>query len=153
LRTLYERYGRKGAIGSNFFTIAYGLIDNDTGKYRVVRGGHTPVLHLDAGGRMHVHYTKGVAVGIMGEAEVVVEEAEGTLSSGDRLIIASDGLIEAFGGEGLLDKALERLSAFADGFRGAKLEDFVDAFRRRSREDNAKRLSRDDVSLLVIERK
>jgi serine phosphatase RsbU (regulator of sigma subunit) len=81
-----------------------------------------------------------------------VEEAHGTLSRGDRLIVASDGLIEAFGGEGLLDKALERLSAFADGYRGAKLEDFIDAFRQRSREENAKRLSKDDVSLLVIER-
>ena len=99
---------------------------------------------------MRVHYTRGAAVGVMADADV--EEARGTLSPGDRLIIASDGLIEAFGGEGLLDKALERLSAFADGMRGAKLEEFVDAFRRRSREDSAKRSSRDDVSLLVIER-
>jgi CheY-like chemotaxis protein len=150
LHTLYERYNRKGVIASTFFTIAYGVIDVPTGEYRVARGGHTPVLHLEAGGRMHVHYTKGVAVGIMTDAEV--EEAHGTLSRGDRLIVASDGLIEAFGGEGLLDKALERLSAFADGLRGAKLEDFIDAFRQRSREENAKRPSKDDVSLLVIER-
>jgi CheY-like chemotaxis protein len=150
LHALYERYARKGAIGSTFFTIAYGVIDSASGDYRVARGGHTPVLHLEAGGRMRVHYTKGVAVGIVGEAEV--EESSGKLSPGDRLIVASDGMIEAFGGEGLLDKALERLSSFADGLRGAKLDAFVEAFRRRSREYNATRLSKDDVRLLVIER-
>jgi DNA-binding response OmpR family regulator len=150
MSALNDRYSGKSAIKSTFFTIAYGVIDNATGEYRAARGGHTPVLHLEAGGRMRVHYTRGAAVGVM--ADAVVEEARGTLSSGDRLIIASDGLIEAFGGEGLLDKALERLSAFADGLRGARLEEFVDAFRRRSREDSAKRLSKDDVSLLVIER-
>jgi AmiR/NasT family two-component response regulator len=150
LRALNERYSGKSAIRSTFFTIAYGVIDNATGEYRAVRGGHTPVLHLEAGGRMRIHYTKGAAVGVMADAEA--EEARGTLSPGDRLIIASDGMIEAFGGEGLLDKALERLSAFADGIREAKIEEFVDAFRRRSREESAKRLSRDDVSLLVIER-
>jgi CheY-like chemotaxis protein len=151
LRALYERYDRRGAASSTFFTIAYGVIDNATGEYSVVRGGHTPTLHLEAGGRMHVHYTKGMVVGIMANAEV--EEARGTLSPGDRLLVASDGLIEAFGGEGLLDKALERLCVFTGGLRGAKVEDFVEAFRRRSREQNSKHRSKDDVSLLVIERK
>jgi CheY-like chemotaxis protein len=150
LRSLYERYSRGGVTGSTFFTIAYGVIDNATGEYSAARGGHTPVLHLEAGGRMRVHYTKGAAVGIMGDAEV--EEAGGTLAPGDRLIVASDGLIEAFGDEGLLDKSLERLSAFADGLRGSGLEGFVEAFRRRSREYRANRPSKDDVSLLVIER-
>jgi DNA-binding response OmpR family regulator len=150
LRALNDRYSGKSSIRSTFFTIAYGVIDNATGDYRAVRGGHTPVLHLEAGGRMRVHYTKGAAVGVLVDADV--EETRGTLSPGDRLIVASDGMIEAFGGEGLLDKALERLSAFADGLRGMPLEEFVDAFRRRSQDESAKRPAKDDVSLLVIER-
>ncbi len=150
LRSLNERYSGKSPARSTFFTIAYGVIDNATGEYRAARGGHTPILHLEVGGRMRVHYTKGAAVGVVADAEI--EEARGALSPGDRLIVASDGLIEAFGDEGLLDRALERLSAFADGLRGAELEDFVEAFRRKSREEGAKRVSKDDVSLLVIER-
>lgn len=151
VHSLYERYGRRGegAIGSTFFTIAYGTMDTVTGDYRVARAGYTPILHLEASGRMRVHYTKGAAVGVMIDAEV--EEATGILAPGDRLIIASDGLLAAFG-DGLLESCLESLSAFADGFRGASLEDFVGAFRQRSR-DSAKSRSRDDdVSLLVIER-
>ena len=151
VHSLYERYGRKGegAIGSTFFTIAYGTMDTVTGDYRVARAGYTPVLHLEAGGRMRVHYTKGAAVGVMIDADV--EEATGILAPGDRLIIASDGLLAAFG-DGLLESCLERLSAFADRFRGASLEDFVEAFRQHSRESTESRSRDDDVSLLVIER-
>jgi sigma-B regulation protein RsbU (phosphoserine phosphatase) len=151
VRALYERYERGGesAMGATFFTIAYGEIEIASGAYRIARAGYTPVLHLEAGGRMRVHYTKGAAVGVTREAEI--EEATGTLASGDRLLVASDGLLAAFG-DGLLESSLETLSAFADGFRGAALEAFVDAFRRRSREASAGEAREDDVSLLVIER-
>jgi CheY-like chemotaxis protein len=151
LRSLYDRYCRKDVIGTTFFTIAYGTLDNATGEYRVARGGHTPVLHLEAGGRMRVHYTKGAAVGIMSGAEI--EEARGVLSPGDRLMVLSDGLLEAFGGEGLLDKAIERVSAFADGYRGSGLDAFMEAFRRKSAEASEGKSREDDASLLVIERK
>lgn len=150
VRSLYERYGHKAedAMGSSFFTIAYGTVDKSTGEYRVARAGYSPVLHLAAGGGMRVHYTKGAAVGVILDADI--EEATGVLSPGDRLLIASDGLFAIFG-EGLLENSLESLSAFADGFRGGALENFVDAFRRRSRETRAGSYN-DDVSLLVIER-
>ena len=98
---------------------------------------------------MRINYTKGAAVGLMGDAEI--EEASGTLAHGDRLLVVSDGLLAAFG-DGLLESSLESLSAFADGFRGASLEDFVEAFKRRSREATAMAVTEDDVSLLVIER-
>ncbi len=151
VRTLYQRYGRRreGATGSMFFTIAYGTIETATGNYRIARAGYTPVLHLEGGGKMRVHYTKGTAVGVFGDAEV--EEAAGTLSAGDRIIVASDGLLASFGA-GLLESSLERLGAFVDGFRGASLEDFVERFRRRSRDAMEGRPMIDDVSLLVIER-
>jgi len=157
MRSLYERYDRhdrygstgERAIGSTFFTIAYGTMDAKTGHYRVARAGYTPVLHLEAGGKMRVHYTIGAAVGVIGDAEI--EEATGTLSPGDRLVLASDGLLAAFG-PGLLESSLERLRTYADGFRGAALEDFVGGFRHYLREAARGELMDDDVSLLVIER-
>ena len=84
VRSLYARYGSRGggAFGGIFFTIAYGTIDEATGEYRVARAGYTPILHLEVGGRMRVHYTKGAAVGVAADAEI--EEAKGTLSPGDR---------------------------------------------------------------------
>ncbi len=152
MEALYSRYYHRSdtSIGNNFFTITYGTVDTTTGEYSIARGGHTPALHLQAGGRLRVHYTKGAAVGVLPDAEV--EEARGTMAVGDRLIIASDGLLDSFGEEDLLEDALARLSAFADGLRASSLESFVGAFRRRSREFSSGRSTEDDVSLLVLER-
>lgn len=150
LSQLSERYGRPGSSSSPFFTIAYGLIDSATGEYRAARGGYTPLLRLGADGSMQVHYSKGSAVGILGETEV--EEVTGRLAPGDRLIVASDGLLESFGGEGLLEESLKRLGTFAEAHRGAGLDAFVDAFRKRSRADAMRRSFADDVSFLAIER-
>ena len=83
-----------------------------TGEYAIARGGYTPVLHSRKGREAaHIHNTKGAAVGVMSDAEV--EEARGVLASGDRLLLVSDGLLGAFGGEGFVSESLERLSAFA----------------------------------------
>jgi Serine phosphatase RsbU, regulator of sigma subunit len=150
VKSLYDRYCRKGSTGTSFFTIAYGLLENETGAYSVVRAGHTPVLHLSADGTKHAHYTKGAAVGIMHDAEI--EEARGRLLSGDRLLVLSDGLLEAFKGDLLLEQAIEGVFAFAEGLRGSKLEDFVGAFKERAKEYSTKRTIEDDISLLVIER-
>jgi sigma-B regulation protein RsbU (phosphoserine phosphatase) len=152
VHALYEHYSKKidGAMSTTFFTIAYGTLEPATGNYRVARAGYTPVLHIEAGGRMRVHYTKGSAVGVTEDAEI--EEASGTLSQGDRLVFASDGLLFSFG-DGLLESAIERLSSFADGLRGNSLEDFVGSFRSQSRETKAQGPKEDDVSLLVIERR
>jgi CheY-like chemotaxis protein len=151
MRSLYEHYGKRvdGAMSTTFFTIVYGLLDSATGNYRVARAGYTPAVHIEAGGRMRVHYTKGSAVGVMENAEI--EEASGLLARGDRLLFASDGLLIAFG-DGLLENSLEKLSAFADALRGSSLEDFVGAFKSHSREAKAGASREDDISLLVIER-
>jgi serine phosphatase RsbU (regulator of sigma subunit)/DNA-binding NarL/FixJ family response regulator len=149
LKALYKRYYGRSAIAVTFFTIDYGVLDPGTGEYCVVRGGHTPVLHLDAKGGMKIHQTKGTAVGVMADADV--EEARDVLLSGDRLLLASDGLLEAFGGEGL-NQALANLAAFSDGLSAASLEDFVKAVRDYSRERLKDHRMKDDVSLLVIER-
>jgi len=150
-RALYERYEGEGehAPGCSFFTITYGTMVVATGDYRIARAGYTPALHLEAGGRMRVHNTKGAAVGVTSDAEI--EEATGTLLPGDRLVIASNGLLAAFG-TGLLESSLERLRGFANRFRGAALEDFIEGFRSCSRKSLEGGPAVDDISLLVIER-
>jgi hypothetical protein len=65
----------------------------------------------------------------------------------------SDGLLETFGGEGLLKDDIGRVAAFASSLALSSLDDFVDAFKRRSREGAAAGGTKDDISLLVIERR
>jgi CheY-like chemotaxis protein len=150
LRSLYDRYCRKGVMGTTFFTIAYGVLDNASGQYRLVRGGHPPVLLFEASGRMRVHNPKGSAVGITPDADI--DEDSGTLAPGDRLLMLSDGILKSFNSECLIDKAIERINEFASGYRGSSLEEFVDAFKQRARNGLEKGPHEDDVSLLVIER-
>ena len=75
-QALYERYSRKGE-GPKRHLLHDRLRDHRgaTGDYKVARAGYTPVLHLEAGGRMRVHYTKGV--GRRRDRDAEVEEATG----------------------------------------------------------------------------
>jgi DNA-binding response OmpR family regulator len=150
LRALYSHYYRKGVFKAMFFTITYGIIDNATGAYRAVRGGHTPLMHLSADSLTRIHNTKGAAVGIVEDTEI--EEADGILERGDRLFLASDGLAEAWGRDASLDVSLDGIRGFAESFRNVDLGIFVNAFRREAKARNEGRVKEDDMSLLVIER-
>jgi len=150
MRALYCRYGREGELRNAFFTIAYGVLDESTGEYSVARAGHTPVLHLKAGGTMSAHNSQGMAVGLSPEA--VAEESRGVLEPGDKLLVLSDGLLEAFGGEGLISRDFERVSDFVARIEGRDLDSFVGAFWRRARDAVLGGGRMDDASLLAIER-
>jgi AmiR/NasT family two-component response regulator len=154
LRSIYQRYDREGesamksTLFASLFAIAYGTVDASTGDYRVARSGYPPALHLGTGGRMRASdpsRAKGADSG----------ETTGTLYPGDRLILASGGLLAAFGAdptESPIGNSIESLVAFARGIQGAALVDFVGEFRRRYREARRGGLKEDDASLLVIER-
>jgi CheY-like chemotaxis protein/serine phosphatase RsbU (regulator of sigma subunit) len=146
LSLLYSRYFTKDrSTGIPFFSIAYGTVDSGTGEYRVVRGGHTPVLHMDARGAIKPLNTKGVAVGLTPSASL--EEASGTLKRGDRLLVASDGLLEVFGHG--LDVAIKAFGAFARDLSGEGAERLAEAARRLVEKNGPRE---EDASLLVIER-
>jgi sigma-B regulation protein RsbU (phosphoserine phosphatase) len=150
VRSLYEKYSGRSDGGAAFFSICIGSIDTATGEYTVARGGHTPALRLAAAGGREVHMTKGAAVGVVPEAEV--EEARGALAPGDRLVVASDGLLDAFDTEGSLKDAIGRLAEFCESCRDSSLGDFVEALKLRARSGGKDYRSLDDISVLVIER-
>jgi serine phosphatase RsbU (regulator of sigma subunit)/DNA-binding response OmpR family regulator len=150
VRSLYEKYSGRSDAEAAFFTICIGSIDTATGEYIVARGGHTPALLLAAAGGREVHYTKGAAVGVVPEAEV--EEARGALAPGDRLVVASDGLLDAFDTEGSLKDAIRRLAEFCESCRDSVLGDFVEALKVRAQSGGKDYCSQDDISVLVIER-
>jgi serine phosphatase RsbU (regulator of sigma subunit)/DNA-binding response OmpR family regulator len=135
--------------GKPFFTIAYGLLDNETGEYRLARAGHPPVFLLRSRGGVECLYTKGVAVGVLSELEV--EERSGKLGRGDRLIVVSDGYLESAGGLNI-NLAIGTLSAFIEEHRAETLDDFVESLRGLVLAERSSASLRDDASLLVVER-
>jgi serine phosphatase RsbU (regulator of sigma subunit) len=99
----------RGAIGSTFFTIAYGVIDSATGDIAWREAGIRPCSTSRPAGACES--TTPRARPLESWATPMWRRPRHP-RPGDRLIVASDGMIEAFGGEGLLDKApraLERL--------------------------------------------
>jgi CheY-like chemotaxis protein len=145
---LNERYGENE--GKPFFTITYGLIDGETGKFRLARAGHTPAIFLPAKGRAEILRTKGGAVGVVDE--LVVEEYSGSLGPGDRLFIASDGFIEA----AFVSNSGEGLEAFAEAVvagREAPLSSLVNSLHGLVVARYSRATLRDDASFLAIERR
>ncbi len=77
-----------------FVTLAYGVIDLGTGWVQIAQGGHEEVLVLGSDGRLDLLAPTGPALGLF-EGRAFSTHAR-TLRPGDRLIVATDGVTEAF---------------------------------------------------------
>jgi sigma-B regulation protein RsbU (phosphoserine phosphatase) len=78
-------------------TLLYGVLDLPTGTFRFVSAGHPGPAHLPRGGRAALREAAGLPVGV-GTAGYPEEEVR--LRRGDRLVLYSDGLVEAHNADG-----------------------------------------------------
>jgi PAS domain S-box-containing protein len=147
MRELTRRF-HLGGDTNPYFTMVYGVIDGVTGNGRVVRAGYPPPLLL-SGENVRTIKPDGYAIGLFPEMDVPMEEFR--LGGGERLIIASDGLLECTDprGERFSSKRLVELMQANRDRRIGEAVDAVDAalVKWRSRDDFD-----DDVSLLVIQK-
>jgi hypothetical protein len=103
-----------------FATAVHLAIDLATGEFEVRTAGHPPAVQFHAGsGRWTAHWTEGPVLGLVGNAQFSFYR--GRMSSGDALMLYTDGLVETprreitFGIDKLLGEA-EKLVKF--GFEG-----------------------------------
>jgi hypothetical protein len=76
-----------------FATAVHLSLDLDTGGFELRSAGHPPAVQLLAGsGRWAIHETEGPVLGLMAHASFTVRQ--GTLGSGDALLMYTDGLVE-----------------------------------------------------------
>lgn len=75
-----------------YYTMTYADLDVMTGKLRLVQAGHPHPLVQRADGRIEAIGSGGLPVGILPDA--LFEEVEVELHPGDRLLIASDGVLD-----------------------------------------------------------
>lgn len=149
IKVLNERYIGDGEE-KPFFSIAYGLVDSITGDYSLARAGYPAVIHLRSDMPASFISELGAAVGLVEELEV--KEERGRLAKGDRLIVASDGLLAAVGGTDPASSAAAFLS-FAQAHGKESLEDFKESVRGLLASRGPSQGLRDDASMLVLERK
>lgn len=77
-----------------FVTLFYGIFDNETNTLTYVNAGHNPPIVFRKGsGKIEELELTGVAVGAMDDARF--EQREINLSSGDVIVLYTDGITEA----------------------------------------------------------
>ena len=125
---LNERLTKDPGV-EEFFTMLYGTVDLTSGQVAMVQAGHPNPLLIRADGNLHFLGTGGLPIGLVDR--VNHERTEIRLRPGDRLLVYSDGFIEAETREGgiLGEDALARLVRAIDPARcGA---DFLDELHQR----------------------
>ncbi len=95
-----------------FATAIHLVVDLSSGDFWVSSAGHPPAVHLHAGsGRLDLLDSIGSpALGVVDDLHVT--SRAGRLERGDALMLYTDGLIEARGGD--LDQGIDRLMGVAD---------------------------------------
>jgi len=93
-----------------FVTIFYGVLDPKSARFTYANAGHNPPIWFEA--KSHTtHFMKehGIAIGVV--PEVLVKDANVTLSPGDVMLLYTDGVTEAFNveGEEFGEKRLEQV--------------------------------------------
>jgi anti-anti-sigma regulatory factor len=78
-----------------FVTVAYCLLDTETGEVTVASAGHPPVLWARENGRVEAIERTGPALGV--DSEACYRETRIQLDRGDRMLLFSDGVLGAQG--------------------------------------------------------
>ncbi len=86
-------------VGGRFVTLLYWVLDVQTARLTYAGAGHPPALWYKADGTMqYLQTSKGMPMGIFDNAEYSDETIQ--LHPGDRLLMYTDGVIEAFNSKG-----------------------------------------------------
>lgn len=84
----------KESVSSMFVTVFYGILNTQTGEIEYVNAGHNPPYLLKSGGISKVEMTNGLALGI--SDDFIFESGKLQLNKDDKLLLYTDGVIEAF---------------------------------------------------------
>ena len=140
--TLWDR------LGGQYVTAAYLFIDTRSALMRYAAAGHPQMVHVTHGGQDVREIEKnGLALGFM--RDVQDKELELQLEAGDRLLLYTDGLIEAenasedFFGLARVKIALTAGAALAPGAAADALLDTMDAWSGRP--------AADDLTIVLVD--
>ena len=83
----------KESVSSMFVTIFYGILNTQTGEVEYVNAGHNPPYLLSSIGISKVEMTNGLALGVLEDFNYESKKIQ--LKKGDRLLLYTDGVVEA----------------------------------------------------------
>ena len=133
--------------GDMYFTMVYGVIDTKTHLLRVTQAGHPHPIYVPKGAPIPVGHG-GFPVGIVPDMEYDLVEQQ--ISSGDRLYLCSDGILECFNDRGE-QFGMKRLMKFLEKHRESALRDVLDELQEALQQWVGAKVFEDDVSLVAVE--
>jgi phosphoserine phosphatase RsbU/P len=84
----------KESVSSMFVTVFYGILNTQTGMVDYVNAGHNPPFILSSNGIHKVEMTNGLALGVLDDFSFQSKQIK--LNNGDKLLLYTDGVIDAF---------------------------------------------------------
>jgi len=136
---------RNIAVGK-FVTFCYLVVDRSRQLLTFANAGHNPPLLVSTDGHVEQLSTGGMVLGVMPDTSY--EQREVPVHAGDRLILYTDGIIEAEDADGR-DYGEERLARVAAANRGLNPQDLLDAIFRDVSGFAGGRFQ-DDATLIVV---
>jgi serine phosphatase RsbU (regulator of sigma subunit) len=131
-----------------FVTVFYGVLDPARGTLRYARAGHDrPLLFNPATGHCHALAAQGTVLGLA--IDVSLEEAEVSLSPGDRVLLYTDGITHAESPSGEFF-GVERLREIVCHARSLSAQALVDLVFERVTTFQAGAAQFDDMALLLV---
>jgi hypothetical protein len=130
-------------------TLFYAELGTDAGPLSYVNGGHNPPLLMRADGTLERLSATAMALGVVADAAFAAFET--SFDPGDRLLIYTDGIVEA---ENPADKEYgeERLRTFFGAHRDAPPPLLIDGLIADVLRHCGSARPRDDMTLLVLDR-
>jgi serine phosphatase RsbU (regulator of sigma subunit) len=132
-----------------YFTMILGELDVSAGRLSVVQAGHPPPIVVSRDGDISRLGSGGLPIGLVGEVEH--EQIDSPFEPGDRLVVYSDGLIEAESPDGR-PYSEERLIDLVRQFQTAESEAMLKKIDADVRSWRASKALEDDLSVLVLQR-
>ena len=134
--------------GDMYFTMVYGVLEEASQCLRLAQAGHPSPILLRGGDPPLALGEGGFPVGVL--PEVTYDLMEYSMTKGDRLFLASDGILESASPEGE-QFGRARFMEFLASHRDAPLKDLLQALEAKMRRWIQADEFEDDVSLIALE--
>lgn len=141
---------KKSLDRKSFVTAIYGVIDLETGKVRLARAGHTPII-LVKEGKIERFTPNGIGLGIDNGINFsqYITELEIQLNYNDILTLYSDGIIESKNTR-LEDFGIERFEQIVLENRNLHVEDISTKIINKLDEFSKDYIQHDDITLVLF---
>ncbi len=131
-----------------FVTLFYGVMNAHEKRFRYVNAGHNhPLWYRKGTDEIIPLCSKGIALGVM--RPIDLKEEEITLSSGDVLVLYTDGITEAVN-ENMIPFGKERLIDLIRNIHTMPAKEIINAIQREVSEFAGHQPQFDDITLMVV---